>query len=229
MTKPQELFLFFTIKQPSKFKAGLRKTIIPMITSVTEILKRDSNGCQAIVNIGFSATGLQKLDVKDSLNDTFFSGGQFNDSKTLGDVNPDYNWLKAFRGTHIHGVLLIASSSGDVISETRAKIHHALGSSISVAHTLHGAARKGSEVGHERESSTSGGRLFLTHSRLWISRRNLAASGARVPAAAPRTVTPPSRRDLDWRDWRQHDASGVGQGRIFPRLPPAEAVCSGVQ
>jgi hypothetical protein len=155
MTKPQELFLFFTIKQPSKFKAGLRKTIIPMITSVTEVLKRDSNGCQAIVNIGFSATGLQKLDVKDSLNDTFFSGGQFNDSKTLGDVNPDYNWLKAFRGTHIHGVLLIASSSGDVISETRAKIHHALGSSISVAHTLHGAARKGSEVGHERKSFPS--------------------------------------------------------------------------
>jgi hypothetical protein len=152
MTKPSELFYFFTIQDPVAFKNALQTTIIPMITSVSNVISRNSDDLQAIVNIAFSATGLQTLNVTDSLGDSFFQKGQFSDAAGLGDVNPTQNWIQAFQGTSIHGVLLIASSDNDTITATLANATAAIGSSASVAYTLNGAVRPGSETGHERES-----------------------------------------------------------------------------
>jgi hypothetical protein len=139
MTKPSELFYFFTIQDPVAFKNALQTTIIPMITSVSNVISRNSDD-------------LQTLNVTDSLGDSFFQKGQFSDAAGLGDVNPTQNWIQAFQGTSIHGVLLIASSDNDTITATLANATAAIGSSASVAYTLNGAVRPGSETGHERES-----------------------------------------------------------------------------
>jgi hypothetical protein len=211
MTKPAELFYFFTIKNSTAFKTALRTTITPMITSVSQVIGRRSDGCDAIVNIGFSATGLKTLGVAGSLNDTLFENGQFSDAATLGDANPTQNWIKAFQGTSIHGVLLIASSSNATITQTLATITKALGTSVSVAYTLNGAVRPGSETGHERELCHIHWRICLfIVSRLRLPRRHLPACSPRLPSCASGTVAPSSRTDFDRRSGRHHDSPCVG-------------------
>jgi ABC-type uncharacterized transport system substrate-binding protein len=157
MTKAQELFYFFTIKDPKTFKAAFKKTVIPMITSVTQVIQRNSQPCEAIINVAFSASGLQALNITggvNDLNDQAFTNGQFKDASNLGDVNPSQNWIKAFQGTSIHGVFLVASSSSQIVSSNIATITKALGSSTTEAYSLWGAVRNGtagSETGHERK------------------------------------------------------------------------------
>jgi hypothetical protein len=167
MTKAQEFFYFFTIKDPKNFKAALRKTVIPMITSVTQVVQRNSQPCEVIVNVGFSASGLRTLNISaDDLSDPAFSVGQFNDASNLGDPNPSQNWIRAFQGTNIHGVFLVASTSNQVISTNVASITKALGPSVNEAYGLWGAIRNGtagSETGHERTSKHISPARFIAH------------------------------------------------------------------
>jgi hypothetical protein len=99
----------------------------------------------------YSNSGLKKLNVTDDLGDAVFNAGQFADAANLKDDNPSANWVKAFQGTSVHGVFLIASDSDLSILATLAKITLAFGGAITETHRVTGAARPGAQAGHERE------------------------------------------------------------------------------
>ncbi|KAJ6602232.1 dye-decolorizing peroxidase precursor [Mycena sp. CBHHK59/15] len=146
MKKNKELFFFFGISNPATFKTKLASSIVPLITTTTEILSVDTQPVTA-VNIAFSQTGLHTLGVNDDLGDQNFTSGQFSEATVIGD-NPSL-WDSAFAGTNIHGVFLLASDTVDNINTELANIQTILGSSITEIHRLQGAARPGDEQGHE--------------------------------------------------------------------------------
>ncbi|KAJ7676056.1 dye-decolorizing peroxidase precursor [Mycena polygramma] len=146
MHKNKELFFFFGVNDAATFKSKLSSSILPLITSTTEILSVDTQPVTA-VNLAFSNTGLLALGVNDDLGDPDFTAGQFSETSTIGD-NPSL-WDPAFAGTSIHGVFLLASDTLDNINTELANIQSILGSSITEIHRLQGAARPDSEEGHE--------------------------------------------------------------------------------
>jgi hypothetical protein len=148
MKKPQELFFFFTINDAASFKTAMRNTIISLVTS-TQALLGDASP-DAMLNVAFSNTGLQALNVTDSLGDSLFSAGQFADASNLKDDNPASNWVEAFQGTSTHGVFLLASDQDDAITSLLETVTSALGSAITETYRLSGAVRPGDEAGHER-------------------------------------------------------------------------------
>ncbi|KAJ7512546.1 fungal peroxidase [Mycena galericulata] len=147
MKKNQELFYFFSIANATDFKAKLASDILPLITTTTQLLNVSTQPVTAL-NIAFSQTGLTALGVTESLGDAAFAGGQFADLSNLGDPGST-DWVPQFAGTTIHGVILFASDTVDNINSEVASLESALGSSITQLYTLQGAARPGSEAGHE--------------------------------------------------------------------------------
>jgi hypothetical protein len=158
MNKPKELFFFYTINDAAAYKAALTKTILPLVTSTSVLLGPAPGQPAAMLNVAYSSTGLKALNVNDDLGDQFFSAGQFNGSHVLGDDDPDTNWVKAFQGTSLHGLFMIASNSDDSINDTLSTITTALGPAITEAHRIEGSLRPGDQAGHERQSHSA--RLF---------------------------------------------------------------------
>ncbi|KAJ6501275.1 fungal peroxidase [Mycena vulgaris] len=147
MKKNKELFFFFGIANATVFKAKLKSDILPLVTSTTQLLNVSAQPTTAL-NIAFSQSGLRALNISDSLGDTVFPGGQAADNGTLGDPGTQ-NWVPEFVGTNIHGVILLASDTVDNINNELAGLKSALGDSITEIYSLQGAARPGSEQGHE--------------------------------------------------------------------------------
>lgn len=151
MNKPKELFFFYTINDAAAYKAALTKTIVPLVTSTSVLLGPASGQPAAMLNVAYSNTGLKALNVTDDLGDQFFSAGQFDGSQVLGDDDPAANWVKAFQGTSVHGLFMIASDSDDSINDTLSTITAALGPAITEAHRVEGNLRPNDQAGHERQ------------------------------------------------------------------------------
>ena len=149
MKKNKELFFFFDIANVKNFKAKLKSVILPLLTSTTQLLDNSTQPVTAL-NIAFSQTGLTALGITDDLNDFLFTQGQFANAANLSDPGTG-NWVPQFKGTNIHGVILLASDTVDNLNATLAGLQSALGNSIQEIYSLQAAARPGAEQGHERE------------------------------------------------------------------------------
>ncbi|KAJ6571984.1 dye-decolorizing peroxidase precursor [Mycena capillaripes] len=147
MKKNQELFYFFSIADATDFKSKLSSDVLPLITTTSQLLNVSTQPITAL-NIAFSQSGLEALNVTDSLGDSAFAGGQFKDLKNLGDPG-SANWVPEFAGTGIHGVLLFASDTVENINTAVSNLESKLGDSITKVYSLQAAARPGSEAGHE--------------------------------------------------------------------------------
>ncbi|KAJ7885115.1 hypothetical protein B0H14DRAFT_2699788 [Mycena olivaceomarginata] len=147
MRKKNELFFFFGISNATDFKAKLKSTILPLVTNTAQLLDVAQQP-QTALNIAFTNTGLNALNVRDSLNDSLFSGGQLQDVNNLGDPGTK-NWVPVFVGTNIHGVILLASDSERNMDITLASLKSQLGGCITEIYALQGAARPGNQEGHE--------------------------------------------------------------------------------
>ncbi|KAJ6554408.1 fungal peroxidase [Mycena capillaripes] len=148
MKKKEQLFYFFSITDAAAFKPLLADDILPLITTTTQLLSVSTQPITA-VNIAFSQTGLNALNVTDALStDTVFSNGQFADLANLGDPGST-NWVPEFTGTGIHGVILFASDTQDNIDNAVASLEAALGDSITKVYSLSAAARPDDQAGHE--------------------------------------------------------------------------------
>jgi hypothetical protein len=153
MRKPVELFFFFSISNTAAFKAKLKRDILPLVTSTTQILNNVTAAPSTLVNIAFSHTGLVALNVTgkaNNLNDPPFAAGQVNDAKSLGDPGTT-NWVPQFVGTSIHGVILFGSDTELSINRTLASLQSKLGNTITEKYSLRGAMRAPPNKGHERE------------------------------------------------------------------------------
>ncbi|KAK0443357.1 Dyp peroxidase [Desarmillaria tabescens] len=147
MKKKKELFFFFGIQNAAHFKHKLASDIQPLITSTTQILNVTTQPLTA-VNVAFSQSGLSTLGITDNLGDQFYSMGQEADSAAIGDPGTG-KWVTPFAGISIHGVFLLASDTEKNIDITLSEILWILGDSIGELHRVQGAARPGSEEGHE--------------------------------------------------------------------------------
>ncbi|KAF8520036.1 dye-decolorizing peroxidase precursor [Hysterangium stoloniferum] len=145
--KKKELFFFFKIVDPFRFKGALSRDIKSRITTVSQLLDPTQQPDTA-VNIAFSQSGLSTLGVKDNLRDGAFAAGQAADASSLGDPGTS-RWVQAFDGTNVHGVMLLASDTDDKISAELSTIQGLFGPSISEAYRLQAAARPGDQEGHE--------------------------------------------------------------------------------
>lgn len=147
MKKKKELFFFFSIKNAAQFKSKLASDIHPFITSTTQILNVATQPLTA-VNLALSQSGLTTLDIIDFLGDPFYTAGQEADSAAIGDPGTG-KWVQSFLGRSVHGVFLLASDTIENIDTTLSDVLSILGNSISESHRVQGAARPGSEEGHE--------------------------------------------------------------------------------
>ncbi|KAJ7917245.1 fungal peroxidase [Mycena leptocephala] len=147
MKKMKELFYFFGIADVASFKTKLAMDILPLITTTTQMLENSTQPI-TLLNIAFSKRGLDALNIPDSLGDSDFSNGQFNDANNLGDPGTT-NWVPEFTGTGIHGVLLFASDSVDNINDAISSLESAMGNSMTKVYSLSGAARPAPNAGHE--------------------------------------------------------------------------------
>jgi DyP dimeric alpha+beta barrel domain len=150
MKKNKEVFYFFHINNVATFKKKL-KILAPLVTTTTQLLDIAEQP-NALVNIAFSQTGLTALGVNDTLGDPAFTNGQFLDAGNLGDPGT-VNWVPAFKGTNVHGVILLASDSDNLINIELAAVNVLFGSSITKVHSLQGQVRPGDQQGHERKPS----------------------------------------------------------------------------
>ncbi|KAJ7113170.1 fungal peroxidase [Mycena epipterygia] len=175
MKKNKEVFFFFSIANATSFKKKLKKDILPLVTTTTQLLNVSSQPTTAL-NIAFSHTGLLALNVSDTLGDTAYTAGQLANIAALGDPGTA-NWVPQFIGTNIHGVILLASDTVDNVNATLATVQSALGDSITEIYTLQAAARPGAEQGHEHFGFLDG-----------IS--NPAVSGFQTPLPGQAVVAP---------------------------------------
>ncbi|KAK0186243.1 peroxidase TAP [Armillaria mellea] len=134
MKKKKELFFFFSVKNAAQFKSKL------ILNVATQPL--------TAVNLAFSQSGLAGLDIIDFLGDPFYTAGQEADSAAIGDPGTS-KWVQSFVGRSVHGVFLLASDTIENIDITLSEILSTLGDSISELHRIQGAARPGSNEGHE--------------------------------------------------------------------------------
>lgn len=148
MKKNKELFFFFSIANAQAFKSHLGADILPLITSTTQLLSVNTQPITTL-NIAFSQNGLTAMGRTDNLGDSLFSNGQLSDASSLGDQTA--NWVSAFAGTDIDGVLLLASDTLDNVNNLLTQIQSTLGSSISEVYRIQGQARPGDQAGHERK------------------------------------------------------------------------------
>ncbi|KIJ48067.1 hypothetical protein M422DRAFT_777943 [Sphaerobolus stellatus SS14] len=147
LQKKKELFLFFSITNKVLFKQKLRADIKNRVTTTTQLLSVSHQPVTAL-NVAFSRSGLDALEVPDMLNDIAFSGGQEADNAVLGDPGTD-NWVDAFLDKKIHGVFLLASDTDANLNSFLNDLRAILQGAIKEEYLLVGAARPGSEEGHE--------------------------------------------------------------------------------
>ncbi|KAK7442720.1 dye-decolorizing heme-containing peroxidase [Stygiomarasmius scandens] len=146
MKNNKELFFFFGIKDAPTFKSKLASDIKPLVTSINQLLSVDTQPVTS-VNIAFSKTGLDTLGVTDDLGESLFDAGQFADAAALGDLTS--NWDPEFKGTSIHGLILLASDTVQNVDDELANVQSIFGDSITEIKRISGAARPGDQVGHE--------------------------------------------------------------------------------
>lgn len=124
LPKAIEYFYFFQIIDLDNFRRTLKSFIIPKITTSEQLISNGSTippsglpkpGTKFIgLNVGFSATGLLKLGLTESLNDEAFHRGQVRDAKDLGDMGTNSggtfrpDWDSPYLQT-IHGIFQITA------------------------------------------------------------------------------------------------------------------------
>jgi len=174
LPKKTQTYIFFAIKDSSKFRSDLKR-FIPLVTTVEQVLKiRDEIDehkrkklpglvpCVG-VNVSFSHFGLSKLGVDDSTlapkgaEDVFTLGQKVDAVTNLGDPKnsdglPD--WEEPFL-KDIDGVFIIAGDSH--LSTEKKKIEvelifkaHTPLASLEIIETLVGDVRPGDQDGHEQ-------------------------------------------------------------------------------
>ncbi|CAE6483679.1 unnamed protein product [Rhizoctonia solani] len=161
--KRKEEFIFFVIHNAAKFKEALADLKVTTTADVIEarnkihFKKAQKTGGLiplAFLNIAFSQTGLNALNVTGDIKDRAFAKGQLADAKSLGDdgvTEPDGfypNWEAAFK-QRVDGVLLVAGESWDSVNCRTLEVLGAFGSSLRVVYRLKGSARPGKFKGFE--------------------------------------------------------------------------------
>ncbi|PVH96478.1 peroxidase TAP [Periconia macrospinosa] len=177
LPKQTEKFMFFRIDEVDGFRTNLTN-LIPLITTaeqtkgnISEIRQTKARiGISTLegdgetvhpavvtvsgVNIAFSAKGLSKIGLTETIGDSLFQSGQRADAEGLGDegtgTGSSYQpkWDADFL-QEIHGVALITGDSHETVDEKLKSVKDLLSGSIKELHTITGDVRPDDQKGHE--------------------------------------------------------------------------------
>nr|4W7M_A Chain A, Dye-decolorizing peroxidase [Auricularia auricula-judae]4W7M_B Chain B, Dye-decolorizing peroxidase [Auricularia auricula-judae] len=190
MHKQKQLFYFFAINDPATFKTHLASDIAPVVASVTQLSNVATQPLVAL-NIAFSNTGLLALGVTDNLGDSLFANGQAKDATSFKESTS--SWVPQFAGTGIHGVIILASDTTDLIDQQVASIESTFGSSISKLYSLSASIRPGNEAGHEMFGFLDGiAQPAINGFNTPLPGQNIVDAGVIITGATNDPITRPS-------------------------------------
>ncbi|KAF9494758.1 dye decolorizing peroxidase [Pleurotus eryngii] len=149
MRKPKEIFFFYSIQNPRKFKSVLAKFIYPHITTTAQMVCTTCTQPSAMLNVAWTSQGLRKLGVLDDLGDPYFAMGQLNDAAALGDTDPSTMWAPGLYANKTDGAFLIAARDWEPIDTLLSQMKAWLGDAIVETHSNRGAVRPGDAAGKE--------------------------------------------------------------------------------
>jgi deferrochelatase/peroxidase EfeB len=105
---------YFEITNIPNFRRTLREVVLLLITTAQEVKSTPDKNRLVGLNMSFSAIGLSKLGLTESLHDDSFDKGQLLDAQSLGDSGIERgghwtpNWDSEFKAD-IHGVFLVTA------------------------------------------------------------------------------------------------------------------------
>ena len=163
MQKNAELFIFFQIIDPVRFKAQARQYLAGQLTTARMAQDRKARIDQrrrlreamtelwSGLNVGFTASGLTKLlgVGRPRLGPAFERGA--GDPETIAALAdpPASKWVRGFRADRIDGVFLIAGSDPSFAAYHGNALRDRLGAAIEVVYSEIGKVRPGRNRGYE--------------------------------------------------------------------------------
>jgi Dyp-type peroxidase family len=165
MQKHAELFLFFKIADPARFKAVAREYLVGLLTHGRTVQLRErmvearrrgggSGGGHMPwlgMNLGFTKDGLtQLLGANRPRMDPAFERGA-DDPETIAALNdpPPSKWLRSFLSDRIDGLFLIAGPNKAFVTSYGHSLRGRLGTAIKTVYSEIGTVRPGREKRHE--------------------------------------------------------------------------------
>ncbi len=163
MQKNAELFGFFKITDPPRFKAQLRQYLAGQVATTRMAREREARIRQrrrlqeamselwSGLNVGFTGSGLTRLlgAGRPRLEPAFERGA--GDPETIAALAdpPVSTWVRGFRPDRIDGVFLIAGPDPSFAAYHGNALRERLGSAIEIVYSEVGKVRPGRSRGHE--------------------------------------------------------------------------------
>jgi Dyp-type peroxidase family len=163
MQKRAELFIFFKITEPARFKTRTKESIINQVTSTRTTQERNrrsygSAGQRSALsepwlglNLGFTTAGLTQLlgPARLQLELAFERGADHPDTIAKLNDPPPSKWRPQWRSERIDGVFLIAGPDPSFVNHQGDVLRERYGTAIRIAYSEVGQVRPGAQRGHE--------------------------------------------------------------------------------
>jgi len=157
LQKDAEAFVFFTINNVAAFKTALRTAILPLITSASDVRRREKQIEDAKaaglktrflflgLNIAFTEAGLTRLGAPTAGMDPAFVAGAHQRAAVTGDDIA--LWPPAYANGDVHGVLLVTGPIEATVNNHADGVLAIFGAAVTALPREHGATRP--QRGHE--------------------------------------------------------------------------------
>ena len=157
LQKDFEAFVFFTIDHVAPFKEALRLSIAPLITSASDVRRREQQLADAKaagvdtrflflgLNISFTHAGLTKLGATATGLDAAFKAGAHKRAAITGDDLS--KWRPAYASGAVDGLLMVTGPTALTVSDHVAAVLSILRKSVTPLPIENGATRP--QRGHE--------------------------------------------------------------------------------
>jgi Dyp-type peroxidase family len=199
MQKDAELFLFFRIHQPARFKMLVRQYLIAGLTTWRIVLQRERIAGQRSrragarepwlgMNLGFTKDGMTQLlgPRRPPMDTAFERGAAHPDTVALLNDPPATAWRNGYLSDRIDGVFLITGTDARFVGYHGNSLCQRLGNAIKIVYSETGTVRPGQNRGREHFGFMDG-----------ISQPGIRMlTGPLRPGAAPDQGLP--RQDLLW-------------------------------
>jgi Dyp-type peroxidase family len=163
MQKNAELFVFFKIADPLRFKALASGYVVSQVTSALRARDREEIVAQRKplgdapaepwmgLNLGFTKDGMTQLlgARRPEMDPAFERGAAHSDTIALLNDPPVTTWLDDYRSDRIDGVLLVTGPNPSFVTYHGNSLRHRLAPAIRVVYAEMGTVRPGRDRGRE--------------------------------------------------------------------------------
>ena len=163
LQKQAERFAFFTIADPARFKAVMRRHIVPLVTNTWAAQQRErtigdrKRRRKAVhepwfgLNFGLTRHGMTQLlgPHRPRMDLAFERGADDPDTIAMLADPPPTRWVAGFASARVDGVFMLAGPTRSFVGFHENALRERLGTAIETVHSEQGEVRPGRERGHE--------------------------------------------------------------------------------